>query len=271
MSINLSLTAHRFSDVILTSISERPDLAGRAAEFALKTLPTFICSNPKISDRWSKLFSGRLTPYQLIISGLDRDGVDRILAVAISAPLTLTDPDDDSSLPDTGWDFILNSTVAPLKTGSNPNVLAILSIAVAAEMAGSDLPDQLHRSLAATARGERFRALVALVRPSEKANYPLASFDDYVEWRNEGGAPFDPLWRKHWQLGASFAKVAAKSLQLNASLSEWAEWSGLKFPVSGPYHLQGGLAPLMVDRGAETAAYQEASVWLRYPLYGAGL
>lgn len=98
-----------------------------------------------------------------------------------------------------------------------------------------------------------------------KASYPLTSFDEYMTWTNADGAPFDPWVRKHVHLGARIAKLAYRSMVVSASLPQWTEWTGLRFPVSGGYHVEGGLAPIIVDRTANTGLYEEPSIWLRHP------
>jgi hypothetical protein len=89
-------------------------------------------------------------------------------------------------------------------------------------------------------------------------------------WTTANGAPFDPWLRKHWQLGARIVKIAPCSMRVEAPLAQWTEWSGLRFPVSGPYHVEGGLAPLMADCGDGIGLYEEPNVWMRHGLEDSG-
>lgn len=116
------------------------------------------------------------------------------------------------------------------------------------------------------ARQSGLEALVAPVRPTKKPAYPLTSFADYISWTTADGAPFDPWVRKHWQLGARLVKIAPCSMRVQAPLSQWTGWSGLRFPVSGPYHVEGGLAPLMADCETGLGLYEEPNVWMRHRL-----
>ncbi len=150
--------------------------------------------------------------------------------------------------------------------GTKVNAVSALSIVVAPELRGSTLAERLLRNMKACAIENGLAALVAPVRPTRKSAYPLASFEDYVAWHNDDGAPFDPWVRKHWQLGARILKVAPRSMTVEAPLAQWTEWTGVRFPVSGRYHVPGGLGPLVADRLAGTGLYQEPNVWMRHPL-----
>ncbi len=111
-----------------------------------------------------------------------------------------------------------------------------------------------------SARQNGFDALFAPVRPTKKPAYPLTSFADYMGWTTADGAPFDPWVRKHWQLGARTAKIAPRSMCVAAPLSQWTEWSGLRFPVLGPYHVHGGLAPLIADCESGAGLNEEPNI-----------
>jgi len=121
-----------------------------------------------------------------------------------------------------------------------------------------------------SARQNDLHALVAPVRPTKKPAYPLTSFADYISWTTADGAPFDPWVRKHWQLGARLVKIAPRSMRVEAPSAQWTEWSGLRFPVSGPYHVEGGLTPLIADCESCTGLYEEPNIWMRHRLEDSG-
>ena len=72
--------------------------------------------------------------------------------------------------------------------------------------------------------------------------------------------------RLETRLGARLVKIAPNSMRVEAPLSQWSEWSGLRFPVSGPYHLEGGLTPLIADCESGLGLYKEPNVWMRHRL-----
>ncbi len=171
-------------------------------------------------------------------------------------------------LPDEGWDAVLTTGVEAAASGQKPNALSALAIVVAPDMRGSDLAERLIANMkdSASAKRPRCARVAHPCGPRRKPAYPLTSFADYMGWTTADGAPFDPWVRKHWQLGARIAKFAPRSMRVQAPLSQWTEWSGLRFPVSGPYHVEGRLAPLMADCGTGLGLCEEPNVWMRHRL-----
>jgi hypothetical protein len=56
--------------------------------------------------------------------------------------------------------------------------------------------------------------------------------------------------------------VAPESMTISGTVAEWQDWLGMALPDSGRYVVRGGLAPLVVDRQADTGLYREANVWV---------
>jgi GNAT superfamily N-acetyltransferase len=106
--------------------------------------------------------------------------------------------------------------------------------------------------------------LVAPVRPSLKHRYPLTPIERYVEWRRDDGALFDPWLRAHELLGAEVLGIAEDSLVAEGSVAELEEWSGLAFPESGSYVVEGALVPVEIDRERDRGSYREPNVWMRH-------
>lgn len=252
--------------VTLVSAEQRPDLIPAFADLNAPAWPKFLDGDEAIIECWDSLFTDGLSRYQFAAVRLDEQGEEKVLAVSNSIPFIWPRPDDDASLPDGGWDEVLRDGVEALAAGQKTNALSALAIVVSPELRGSDLAERLLVNMKASAIENGLQALVAPVRPTKKAAYPLTSFADYMDWTTAEGAPFDPWVRKHWKLGAQIVKVAPRSMTVFAPLSQWTDWTDLRFPVSGPYHLEGGLAPMIVDGTAGTGLYEEPSIWLRHPL-----
>jgi len=260
------MTEETCNEITLVSAEERPDLIPAFDELGAAVWPKFIGGDEVIVKFWNGLFSESLRRHQFLVLGRDRYGNERVLATSNSIPFHWPEPDDDTSLPDEGWDAVLAGGIETLTSGRKANALSALAIVVSPDMRGSDLAERLIANMKADARHHGFQALVAPVRPTKKTAYPLTSFTDYMAWTIADGAPFDPWVRKHWQLGARIVKTAPRSMRVSASLSRWTEWTGLRFPVSRPYHLEGGLAPLMADCEGGTGLYEEPNVWMRHRL-----
>lgn len=259
----MSSDAEQFA---IVSAEQRPDLVPAFDELGASVWPPFIDGDRAIIDHWPRLFEPRLARFQFVVVRRSPSGAEQVVATSNSIPFCWAQPDDDASLPDNGWDAVLAAGVETLSTGRAANALSALAIVVTPELRGSALAERLLRNMKQCASLHGLEALVAPVRPTRKSAYPLTTFDDYLGWTRDGGAPFDPWVRKHWQLGARIVKVAPRSMTVAAALSQWTDWTGLRFPVSGQYHLPGGLAPLVVDGAAGTGLYEEPNVWMRHPL-----
>jgi GNAT superfamily N-acetyltransferase len=111
---------------------------------------------------------------------------------------------------------------------------------------------------------ERDWDLVAPVRPSLKHRYPLTQIERYVEWRRDDGLLFDPWLRAHERLGAELVGIAENSLVAEGTVAELEQWSGLAFPESGSYVVEGALVPVEIDRERDRGSYREPNVWMRH-------
>ena len=107
--------------------------------------------------------------------------------------------------------------------------------------------------------------LVAPVRPPLKASYPLAPMERYAGWRRADGALLDPWLRVHERLGAEVVRIAPRTLVIVGTVAEWEEWTGMRFPDSGPYVVPGALQPVLIDHGRDEGRYDDPNVWMRHP------
>ena len=105
-------------------------------------------------------------------------------------------------------------------------------------------------------------SLIAPVRPSLKAKYPLIPIDDYATWRRDDGLFFDPWLRVHERIGAGVVAIAAESMRVSGSRKDWEAWTGLSFSTTGAYIVDGALAPVMFDEGVDQGVYIEPNVWM---------
>jgi hypothetical protein len=104
--------------------------------------------------------------------------------------------------------------------------------------------------------------MVAPVRPSQKSKYPLTSIDDYVQWKNDEGLPFDAWLRVHARLGARILKPCHQAMKISGTRAQWEEWTGMRFPQSGHYVLPGGLNPMELNIETDEGIYVEPNVWM---------
>ena len=122
------------------------------------------------------------------------------------------------------------------------------------------------KAMRGIANSKGFENLVAPVRPNQKSQYPLTSIDDYIQWKNEEGMPFDAWLRVHARLGARILKPCHEAMTIRGSRADWETWTGLKFPQSGQYHIPGALNPMEMDIEKDEGVYVEPNVWMVHPL-----
>jgi hypothetical protein len=65
-------------------------------------------------------------------------------------------------------------------------------------------------------------------------------------------------------MGATLVRPEPRSLQIEAAVGDWEQWTQMAFPEDGDYVFPSGLAPLRVRRG--TGTYGEPNVWMRHDI-----
>lgn len=86
--------------------------------------------------------------------------------------------------------------------------------------------------------------------------------DDYINWQNKDGLPFDPWLRVHIKAGGKIIGICKKSMDVSGSVSEWEEWTDLIFPSSGDYVVDRALIPITIDKKKDIGKYIEPNVWI---------
>src|SRR5262249_27874017 len=102
------------------------------------------------------------------------------------------------------------------------------------------------------------------VRPSLKSHHPLVPMDEYIHWQRPDGLPFDSWLRIHQRLGAETLAIALHSMVITGTIAQWEEWTGMQFPESGAYPVEGALVPIIIDCQQNMGLYEEPNVWVRY-------
>lgn len=239
----MTLTTHVLAD--------RPDLHERRAEIG-SAWPEFMLHDPVADEHWHALY----TDFPQCQFFLVDDGLGRVIGEGNSIPV----PWGSSELPADGWRRALTDGF-----GSIPGqALSALAIVVAPDRQGQGLSRVLLESMRQIATGLGLGNLVAPVRPSAKARYPLTPIDRYVTWRTDDGLPFDPWLRVHARAGAELVSVAPRFMEVPGSVQDWERWTGMRFPESGSYVVLGALVPVELDVEADRGLYVEPNVWMRH-------
>jgi GNAT superfamily N-acetyltransferase len=206
--------------------------------------PEFLLHD-KISNRyWDRLYEDYADFQFFLVDG------DEILAEGNCLPV--------AGQP-THW---RDAFLAAFERGGKPDHVCALAIIVSPTQRGRNLSESMlehMRGLAAP-----FGPLVAPVRPTLKARYPLIPIEQYVSWRREDGLHFDPWIRIHERVGGQVTGPAEEAMLVEAPVSSWQEWTGVDFPGDGEYVVPGALVPVSVRDGHGT--YREPCVWIRHRL-----
>ena len=179
---------------------------------------------------------------------------DELVAEFHSLPVAWDGTLDD--LPP-GWDDVFPRA---FESGREPTVLCALALSVGPEQQGRHLSSFMLNAMRDAARNVGLRSVIAPVRPTLKAKYPLIAIERYVEWRRGDGSHFDPWVRIHERVGGEILAPAPDSMRIDAPVADWQDWAGMQFPEDGDYIVPGMLAPLVVSDGVGT--HVEPNVWM---------
>jgi hypothetical protein len=217
--------------------------------------PEFMLHDETADGRWGQLFD-RYPGFQFW--GLD-DDTGELVVRCNSVPVAM----DTEELPSRGWSEAIRTAV---DDDLEPTVLCALQIQVARAYQGKGLSGLALREMRAIGAGHGFSDLVAPVRPTLKARYPLVPAERYASWVRADGLPFDPWLRVHARAGARLVGVCAESMRVPGTVAQWEEWAGMAFPESGSYVVPEALVTVDIDREADRGLYVEPNVWMHHRL-----
>lgn len=150
---------------------------------------------------------------------------------------------------------------------SVPTVVSALLVIVPQAYRGRGLSSEVLTAIKDVATEHGLGYLIVPVRPTLKDRYPLTPVERYVRWERDEGLPFDPWLRVHRRPGAEFLRVEPRSMVITGKISEWEEWTGMRFPESDAHVVPGALLqPVVMDLERELGSYEEPKVWMRHPV-----
>jgi len=226
--------------------ADRPDLRELRRD-ALNTFPEFMNHNAMGWRYWGRLYD-EFPAFQLALV----DG-----GVLVGEVHALSVPLDGDELP-AGWDEAFERGME----GGGGNHLSLLAISVDPARRGEGVASRLLDAARRAAGDGALESVIAPVRPTLKERYPLTPIERYMTWRRDDGTHFDPWLRVHERAGGRIVAAAPRSMTLEAPVSDWEEWTAMRFPADGSYVVPGMLAPLDVRDG--TGTHVEPNVWLRH-------
>jgi GNAT superfamily N-acetyltransferase len=240
----------------LIAPDDLPDYRDRAGDLAEASWPEFMLHDPIAGENWHELFE-RFREYQFAL--LDTE-TNRMAAMGNSVPFHWDQPLED--LPDGGWDWVFLAAIENHKKDIEPNIQSAIQINIHPDYRSQGLSMRMVQAMRAIGQSKGFRYLVAPVRPNQKSQYPLIGIDDYIQWTDVEGLPFDAWLRVHARAGARIIKPCHEAMTIPGTRAEWEEWTNLKFPQSGTYYIPGALNPMEMDTEKDEGIYVEPNVWM---------
>ncbi|PTM53297.1 GNAT family N-acetyltransferase [Desmospora activa] len=232
--------------------AEKPELLTRINTLAKNSFPRFIFDGEVVFKEQSDSFLEHYPECQFALF----DG-EEMVSGGVTVPLSWNGSMED--LPETTDDFI------PFQYQS-PNVLCALAGLVADNHRGRGISRDVLLAMKRIGQEKGFSSLIAPVRPNHKERYPLLSLDDYIHWKREDGAPYDPWIRVHWRLKAPMLKIMPKAAVVRGTIREWEDWTGMRFLSSGPYVVPGALVPVEMDLEKNEGVYLEPNIWMEHQI-----
>lgn len=185
----------------------------------------------------------------------------KAIARGVSVPFSASG-DGRERHPDGGWDQIAIWAAEDALDRRNPDTACALEIVVHPEHHGRALSEIVLTAMRQQASVHGFQALVAPVRPPDKALDPSTPMSSYLLRTRADGLPQDRWLRVHVRAGGQIAGVASCSATVQAPLSQWRRWTLLPFDRDGPVIVPGGLVPVLVSTTHDVGVYVEPNVWV---------
>ena len=240
--------------MLVVPYSERPDLVERLGEVE-DVWPEFLHhTDATFNALWGRV-RREFPDLQLVLYD---DDSDTLVGRGQTIPFRWDGTFED--LPN-GVDGVVRRV---FEAGGEPTTLSALVAVVDPRYQGRGLSILVIESMRRVAAEHGLDALVAPVRPTLKASHPLIPMENYLGWRRADGQLFDPWLRVHERLGGEILGVCPGSLVVEGSVADWEEWTGMAFPGSGSYVVEGALVPVEVDRDKDVGRYVEPNVWMRH-------
>ncbi len=242
----------------LVSLATRPDLADPMSDFNVAVWPEFMLNDPVVNEHWGQAV-GHWPDTQLLLLHAN----DAIAATANTSPLAWDGTDE--GLP-AGMDGQFLAAVEGDAAGTPPDTLGAVQIIVDPVRRGTGLADVMLAAVRGSAIARGHRAVIACVRPTWKARYPLVPIERYARWTRADGQPFDPWIRLHLRAGGRMARPEPASMRITGTVAEWESWTGMAFPESGEYVVPGAASVVRIDREADLGAYHDPNIWIVHDL-----
>jgi hypothetical protein len=239
---------------VVTS-SERPDLEDEAGAAFKVRWPEFIFHDP-IAKQYVAQVAQCFPQYDVLL--LD-DG--RVVAGGWGVPLAWDGTVQD--LPD-GYDGAMVRAVEGHQSGVQATTFSFMAVAVANGETKRALAGEVMTALQVRARQAGLAHVIAPLRPTLKAAYPLVPMATFATWTRPDGLSVDPWIRAHQRMGASILAPCSRSMVMTGTVAQWESWTDMVFPETGEYVVPDALGLVDIDRTKDIGTYIEEGLWVQH-------
>ncbi len=98
----------------------------------------------------------------------------------------------DEALPEEAFNWGIEKGVKDFEVGEEINAVMGVQIVILEEYRGKGISSIAAEKLKTMCIKMGMKRLIILVRPTLKSIYPLNDIENYINWKNKDGLPFDP-------------------------------------------------------------------------------
>jgi GNAT superfamily N-acetyltransferase len=217
--------------------------------------PAFISADQTVASIWDRV--------RAEFAHLDLAAVDESALVATGWAVPVHWDRTRADLP-AGFTGTLVRALENLDANAGPNTLVICAAQIHPGLQRTGLAAQLLNAFIDLAPGYGLESVLVPLRPTLKHRYPLTPISAYAGWTRSDGQPFDPWLRTHLRMGAKVLCPIEASQTMTGTVAEWETWTGLVFPESGTYVIDGGLSTLTINTQKDQGIYNEPGIWVQH-------
>jgi hypothetical protein len=242
----------------VVSFKERPDLYDIQDEICHKAFPIFLYGSEAAVNSWDKMIE-YYEEYQLLLLY-----EDKIVCVFNCMPMNLDFSDEN--LPEEAFNWGLEKGIKDFEDGKEIDAAMGVQIIIPKEYQGKGISSTAVVEIKSMCVKMGIRKLIIPIRPTLKSKYPINDMDNYINWKNENGLPFDPWLRVHVKQKGKIIGTCINALEIKGTVEQWEKWTNMKFPTSGMYVVEGALCPININRENNLGTYNEPNVWVSYEI-----
>lgn len=241
----------------IETLAQHPSLVENFKMLIKRELPDFMHRADPYG--WRDLFD-RFADWQFFILSNGKP-----LGAALTLPLSWSGSSQE--LPGS-FEEVLIRAVGSRELGKPVNALVSIAVGLSESAPASDSRGLVLNAIERMAFERGITHLLAPVRPAQKCHHPLTPLDQYINWKQVDGSPFDDDLRLHWKAGGVMMGTMTRAVTLEETVGVWELWAQMPFTESGEYIVAGALNPVLIDCENDRGWYEEACVWMLHTPFG---